>query len=52
MKVKLLLSRAGDRIVHKAGDIVDLPNKEAKRLIDQGKAVPLSGKIKKELREG
>lgn len=42
MKVKLLTSRAGARWTQQAGDVIDVDNAEGKRLIEKGRAVPVS----------
>lgn len=41
MQVELTTSRAGFRKSHEAGEIVDLPEKEARRLINAGDAIPV-----------
>lgn len=40
MKVKLLTSRAGPGLAQTVGEVIDLPDAEAKRLIEAGQAVP------------
>ena len=34
MKVKLLVSRAGSGVVQNVGDVIDVPNDEAKRMME------------------
>lgn len=41
MKVKLLVSRAGVLHVDNVGDVIDVGDKEALRLIESGQAVPV-----------
>ena len=41
MKVKLLVSRAGHNFSQIAGEVVDVDDAEAKRMIDAGQAVPV-----------
>lgn len=44
MKVKLLISRAGIKFSQSAGDIVEVSEAEAERLIRAGKAEPVTSK--------
>jgi len=48
MKVKLLVSRAGTRdgesFSESAGEVVEVPNDEAKRLLEAGQAEPVAKK--------
>lgn len=44
MKIKLLISRAGIKFSQSAGDIVDVSEDEADRLIRAGKAEPAAAK--------
>ena len=46
MKVKLLISRAGLSFTQSVGDVVDVGEDEAKRLIEAGKAEPVAEKRK------
>ena len=39
MKVKLLVSRASINFVQNAGDVIDVPEAEGKRMIDANQAV-------------
>jgi hypothetical protein len=41
MKVKLLTPRCGERFVQNAGDVVELDDAEALRLIERGSAEPV-----------
>ena len=41
MKIELLTSRSGPAGVQNRGDVVDLPDAEAKRMIDAGQAQPV-----------
>lgn len=41
MKVKLTMSRGGPAGTQNAGDVVDVANAEAKRMIEAGQAVPV-----------
>lgn len=43
MKVKLTTDRAGWGWEQRAGDVVELPDAEAKRLVQAGQAEPVSG---------
>lgn len=47
MKVKLLISRAGTGFVQSAGDVVEVSNGEAKRMIEAGQAEPVTEKPEK-----
>ncbi|MCB0865817.1 MAG: hypothetical protein KDB58_08895 [Solirubrobacterales bacterium] len=44
MKVKLSTSRSTPDGVHDAGEIIDLPAEEAKRLLESGQAEPVAVK--------
>jgi len=46
MKIKLLVSRAGPGISQNAGDVVQIENEEAARMIAAGQAVAVSKKEK------
>lgn len=41
MQVKLLVSRAGPAGSHAAGDVIDVSDAEAKRMIDANQASPV-----------
>ena len=48
MKVELTISRAGFDFVQNAGDQVEVSNEEAKRMIDNGSAIPVrAAKVEK-----
>lgn len=42
MKVKLLTSRAGVNFSQNAGDVIDVSDDEAKRMIEAGQASPVA----------
>lgn len=44
MKVKLLISRAGSDFAQNAGDIVEVGEAEARRMVEAGQAEPVSVK--------
>lgn len=44
MKVKLLTSRAGIDFAQDAGDVIEVSNDEAKRLLESGQAEPVAKK--------
>lgn len=44
MKVKLLVSRAGVDFAQGVGDVIDVENDEAKRLLESGQAEPVAEK--------
>lgn len=44
MKVRLTVSRAGGRVSHSAGEVIEVGEKEGSRLIDAGQAEPVSFK--------
>lgn len=41
MNVKLLMGRVGDRFAQSPGQVIDVPEDEARRLIERGIAEPL-----------
>lgn len=41
MKVKLLVSRSGDRFTQEAGQVIEVSNTEGKRLVEKGRAEPV-----------
>lgn len=45
MKVRLKIGRAGDRASYNAGDVVDMPDSEAMRLIAARKAEPIEDRV-------
>ena len=42
MKIKLLVSRAGSDFSQNIGDIIEVGNDEASRMIEAGQAIPFS----------
>ncbi len=50
MKIQLLTSRAGVVFAQNAGDVIDVSDDEAKRLIEQNQARPIGGKVQPEKR--
>lgn len=43
MKIKLLTAMAGARFAFRYGDIVDMPDDKARRMIEKGQAEPYRG---------
>lgn len=52
MKVKLLTGMTSEHFAYSPGDVVDLPSKVAKRMIQRGTAEPVEKKAEKATRTG
>lgn len=51
MKIKLLTSRAGAGWVQERGQVIEVDNKEAQRMIEAGQAEPVVKRTEKAVKE-